>query len=325
MRPSFTWDSSTSVVESERTDLPFIADEQPGELADSQIGLPPPPVSRRAPSGPPRGRRWKPPPCAYAEFAKGGADAGLHPALDHVRPRPGLGVGEPPHSPPAQRAAIHRQSPASGSVLVAFHVAALVALEGLGQGLGDTSRFLPDGWLEGRPRQRVGKKAPGRRVHDHDDQSARSPRACLSVRHRSVQPHPAASLRSPRRSPPSYWLPVASPDLWSARPARPGPPSMRRHLRLPRSSVPCRARDGTRGRRPRAPAIASSSSSVPGSQWRTVVTPSADQGRVPWRTAGGRPPAASRCPGGWSRKAPPPSPGSGSDRRVPPRRLAGSI
>ncbi|MER7576925.1 hypothetical protein [Streptomyces sp. NPDC126514] len=43
MRPSFTCDSSTTVVEPERTDMLFIADEHSQE--DWQIGLPPRPIS----------------------------------------------------------------------------------------------------------------------------------------------------------------------------------------------------------------------------------------------------------------------------------------
>lgn len=76
----------------------------------------------------------------------------------------------------------------------------------------------------------------------------------LPVRHRSVQPHSAASFRSSRRSPSSDRFALASPDLRSAGPARPGPPTLRGHLRPPCRGLPHRDRHGlplhTRGRRP---------------------------------------------------------------------------
>ncbi len=111
------------------------------------------------------------------------------------------------------------------------------------------------------------KKAPGRRVHDQNHSSPGA-FACLSTlpqalhfvragetrRHRSVQPHFAASLRSSRRSPPSDRFAPAWPDLRPAGPARPGPPAPRRHLCPPCRGLPHRDRHGlplhTRGRRP---------------------------------------------------------------------------
>jgi hypothetical protein len=88
-----------------------------------------------------------------------------------------------PHSPPLNEPPFTGRRRPRVSVLVAV----LVALEGLGQGLGDTSRFQPDGWLDGRPRQRAGRKL----LVDGFTTKITSPpgaSACLSIRPASICP-----------------------------------------------------------------------------------------------------------------------------------------